>query len=219
MGFGRCSAVPVRCSCKGITPGSGQPVKETIPWHCLNFPCVNCSKAAPISATASSVGKPQDGALHLWRSATTSTSSDLEAQTVPLLHTALVALRETAASGGRILFVGTKRQAQEPIAAAAKRCAQYYMNQRWLGGTLTNWQTISHSDKAPAHHRGDPDRRAAVRPHQEGIAGPLARAGQAGKSRWAASRKWAACPIFLFVIDTNKEAIAISEAKKHWAFR
>ena len=66
-------------------------------------------------------------------------------QTVPLLHQALVALREVAAGGGRILFVGTKRQASEPIAAAAKRCAQYYVNHRWLGGTLTNWQTISHS--------------------------------------------------------------------------
>ena len=66
-------------------------------------------------------------------------------QTVPLLHRALVTLRDVAAGGGRILFVGTKRQASEPIAAAAKRCAQYYVNHRWLGGTLTNWQTISHS--------------------------------------------------------------------------
>src|ERR1700739_2521111 len=66
-------------------------------------------------------------------------------QTVPLLHQALVALRDVAASGGRILFVGTKRQASDPIAAAAKRCAQYYVNHRWLGGTLTNWRTISGS--------------------------------------------------------------------------
>src|SRR5579862_6149213 len=68
-------------------------------------------------------------------------------QTVPMLHQALVALRDVAAGGGRILFVGTKRQASEPIAAAAKRCAQYYVNHRWLGGTLTNWQTISNSIK------------------------------------------------------------------------
>src|ERR1700744_2441204 len=67
--------------------------------------------------------------------------------TVPLLHQALVSLREVAAGGGRILFVGTKRQASDPIAAAAKRCAQYYVNHRWLGGTLTNWSTISHSIK------------------------------------------------------------------------
>src|SRR3990167_7009184 len=66
-------------------------------------------------------------------------------QTVPLLHQALVKIRDTVAGGGRILMVGTKRQAQQPIAEAAKRCAQYYMNVRWLGGTLTNWETISNS--------------------------------------------------------------------------
>src|ERR1700687_4667022 len=66
-------------------------------------------------------------------------------QTVPLLHQALVALRDVATGGGRVLFVGTKRQASEPVAAAAKRCAQYYVNHRWLGGTLTNWRTISAS--------------------------------------------------------------------------
>src|SRR5215469_9729834 len=66
-------------------------------------------------------------------------------QTMPLLHQALVKVREVAASGGRVLFVGTKRQASEPVAASAKRCAQYYVNHRWLGGTLTNWRTISQS--------------------------------------------------------------------------
>src|SRR5579863_9565151 len=68
-------------------------------------------------------------------------------QTVPLLHQALVALRDVASGGGRVLFVGTKRQASDPVAASAKRCAQYYVNHRWLGGTLTNWQTISNSIK------------------------------------------------------------------------
>src|ERR671917_627401 len=67
------------------------------------------------------------------------------AQTVPLLHRALEAVRESVAQGGRILFVGTKRQAQDAVAEAAKRCAQYYVNSRWLGGTLTNWKTISQS--------------------------------------------------------------------------
>src|ERR1700678_431746 len=66
-------------------------------------------------------------------------------QTEPLLHQALLALRDVVAGGGRVLFVGTKRQASEPVAAAAKRCAQYYVNHRWLGGTLTNWRTISAS--------------------------------------------------------------------------
>ena len=66
-------------------------------------------------------------------------------QSIPLLHQALLKVREVAASGGRVLFVGTKRQASDPIAGAAKRCAQYYVNHRWLGGTLTNWRTISQS--------------------------------------------------------------------------
>src|SRR5687768_3103209 len=67
------------------------------------------------------------------------------AQTVPLLYRALQQVSETVAKGGRILFVGTKRQATDPVAEAARRCAQYYVNSRWLGGTLTNWKTISRS--------------------------------------------------------------------------
>lgn len=77
-------------------------------------------------------------------------------QTVPLLHQALVKVRETAAKGGRVLFVGTKRQAQDPLAQAAGRCAQYYMNQRWLGGTLTNYapsRTPSPPARAGRHVR------------------------------------------------------------------
>src|SRR5213593_4840367 len=69
------------------------------------------------------------------------------AQSVPMLHRALQAVSDTVAKGGRILFVGTKRQAQDAVADAAKRSAQYYVNSRWLGGTLTNWKTISGSIK------------------------------------------------------------------------
>src|ERR1700712_455362 len=134
-------------------------------------------------------------------------------QTVPLLHRALVTLRETAAGGGRILFVGTKRQASEPIAAAAKRCAQYYVNHRWLGGTLTNWQTISHSIKR-------------LRTIEE----TLTSAGESGLTKkellgllreqdklersLGGIKEMGGLPNMLFVIDTNKEAIAIAEAKK-----
>ena len=67
------------------------------------------------------------------------------AQTVPMLHRALQAISDTVARGGRILYVGTKRQASDAVADAAKRSAQYFVNSRWLGGTLTNWKTISHS--------------------------------------------------------------------------
>ncbi|MEO1732496.1 MAG: 30S ribosomal protein S2, partial [Pseudomonadota bacterium] len=66
-------------------------------------------------------------------------------QTVPMLDQALMAVRDTVAKGGRVLFVGTKRQAQSPIAEAAEKSAQYFMNHRWLGGTLTNWKTVSQS--------------------------------------------------------------------------
>src|SRR3989338_6968694 len=67
--------------------------------------------------------------------------------TVPMFYAALKGVRDIAASGGRILFVGTKRQASEKIAETAKRCGQYYVNYRWLGGMLTNWGTISQSIK------------------------------------------------------------------------
>jgi small subunit ribosomal protein S2 len=66
-------------------------------------------------------------------------------QTVPLLHQALKQVSDTVAKGGRVLFVGTKRQASDIIADAAQRSAQYYVNSRWLGGMLTNWKTISNS--------------------------------------------------------------------------
>src|SRR6201985_2002457 len=71
---------------------------------------------------------------------------DLE-QTVPMLDQAVRAVRDVAASGGRVLFVGTKRAASDKVADAAKRCGQYYVNHRWLGGMLSNWKTISNSIK------------------------------------------------------------------------
>ena len=66
-------------------------------------------------------------------------------QTFDLLDKALNYVQDTVSKGGSILFVGTKRQAQKPISEAAERSAQYYMNHRWLGGTLTNWKTVSNS--------------------------------------------------------------------------
>ena len=75
-------------------------------------------------------------------------------QTVPMLDQALQVIRDTVAKGGRVLFVGTKRQAAKPIAEAAEKSAQYYMNHRWLGGTLTNWQTVSQSINRLRSDRG-----------------------------------------------------------------
>lgn len=135
-------------------------------------------------------------------------------QTVPLLHQALVKVRETAAKGGRILFVGTKRQASEPLAQAASRCAQYYVNHRWLGGTLTNWRTISNSI-------------ARLRELETMFESEAGLAGLTKKEQLMLTRErekldrslggikdMGGTPDLMFVIDTNKEGIAIQEAKK-----
>src|ERR1700742_2853928 len=134
-------------------------------------------------------------------------------QTVPLLHQALVALRDVAAAGGRILFVGTKRQAQEPIANAAKRCAQYYMNQRWLGGTLTNWQTISNSIKRMRNIEETLESAQSSGLKKKELLGLLRERDKLERSL-GGIREMGGLPNMLFVIDTNKESIAISEAKK-----
>ena len=134
-------------------------------------------------------------------------------QTVPLLHQALVALRDVASSGGRILFVGTKRQASEPIAAAAKRCAQYYVNHRWLGGTLTNWQTISNSIKRLRTIEETLGSAQGSGLTKKELLGLLRERDKLERSL-GGIKEMGGLPNMLFVIDTNKEAIAISEAKK-----
>jgi small subunit ribosomal protein S2 len=135
------------------------------------------------------------------------------AQTVPMLHRALQAVSDTVAKGGRILFVGTKRQAQDAVADAAKRSAQYYVNSRWLGGTLTNWKTVSNSIKR-------------LRQLDEMLASGEAQ-GYTKKERLTRQRErdklhralggikeMGGLPDLLFVIDTNKEDIAIKEARR-----
>src|ERR1700693_2891145 len=134
-------------------------------------------------------------------------------QTVPLLHQALVALRDAAAGGGRILLVGTKRQASEPISAAAKRCAQYYVNHRWLGGTLTNWQTISNSIKRMRNIEETLSSAQSSGLKKKELLGRLRERDKLDRSL-GGIKEMGGLPNMLFVIDTNKEAIAISEAKK-----
>ena len=134
-------------------------------------------------------------------------------QTVPLLDQALKVVSDTVAGGGRLLFVGTKRQASEIIADAAKRSAQYYVNARWLGGMLTNWQTISNSIKR-------------LRELEEMLDGSAAEA-LTKKERLMRTRErekleralggikdMGGTPDILFIVDTNKESIALQEAKK-----
>ena len=135
------------------------------------------------------------------------------AQSVPMMHRALQAVSDTVAKGGRILFVGTKRQAQDAIAEAAKKSAQYYVNSRWLGGTLTNWKTISGSI-------------SRLRKLEEMLASNEAQ-GYTKKERLDLQRErdkldrslggikdMGGLPDLLFVIDTNKEDIAIKEARR-----
>jgi small subunit ribosomal protein S2 len=134
-------------------------------------------------------------------------------QTMPLLHQALVKAREVAASGGRVLFVGTKRQASEPVAAAAKRCAQYYVNHRWLGGTLTNWRTISASIARLRELEGVLNGgEAGARPKKELL--QLTREREKLELSLGGIKDMGGIPDLMFVIDTNKEGIAIQEARK-----
>ena len=133
-------------------------------------------------------------------------------QTVPMLDAALNVIRETVAKNGRILFVGTKRQAARPVAEAAEKCAQYYMNHRWLGGTLTNWKTVSKSIQ----------RLKALDEQLEGGAEGMTKKERLGMEREQAKlqaslggiREMGGLPDLLFVIDVNKEDLAVAEAKK-----
>jgi small subunit ribosomal protein S2 len=136
---------------------------------------------------------------------------DLE-QTVPLLHQALNLVREVVAGGGRVLFVGTKRQASEKVTESAKKCGQYYVNHRWLGGMLTNWKTISNSIK----RLRDVDERLAE--ENTGLTKKetlnLTRERDKLERALGGIKEMGGLPNVLFVIDTNKEHIAVAEARK-----
>ena len=133
-------------------------------------------------------------------------------QTVPMLDAALNAVRETVAKGGRVLFVGTKRQASGPIADAAEKSAQYYMNHRWLGGTLTNWKTVSQS----INRLKEIDEKLAA--GAEGLTKKERLGMERDQQKLQASlggiREMGGTPDLLFVIDVKKEALAIAEANK-----
>lgn len=133
-------------------------------------------------------------------------------QTMPLFHQALVAVRDVAAKGGRVLFVGTKRQASDPVAEAAKRCAQYYMNNRWLGGTLTNWRTVSGSIARLRELEGILENGGEGRVKKELL--NLQREKDKLELSLGGIKDMGSIPDIMFVIDTNKEAIAIQEARK-----
>jgi small subunit ribosomal protein S2 len=133
-------------------------------------------------------------------------------QTIPLLHQSLVKVREVVAGGGRVLFVGTKRQASDPVASAAKRCAQYYVNHRWLGGTLTNWRTISQSISRLRELEGVVQGEGQGRSKKELLT--LTRERDKLELSLGGIKDMGGLPDLMFVVDTNKEAIAIQEARK-----
>ena len=133
--------------------------------------------------------------------------------TVPALHQSLVFVRDTVAKGGRILFVGTKRQAQDPIAEAAQRCAQYYMNHRWLGGTLTNWSTVSNSIKQLRELNSMFESGGGSGLTKKELLDLQRRRDKLQKSLGGIA-DMGGLPSAIIVIDTNKEAIAVQEARK-----
>jgi small subunit ribosomal protein S2 len=134
------------------------------------------------------------------------------AQSVPLLHQALKVVSDTVAKGGRVLFVGTKRQAAEEIAEAAKRSAQYFVNSRWLGGTLTNWKTISGSIARLRKLDEQLGEGAKGLTKKERLM--LSREREKLEKALGGIKDMGGTPDLVFVIDTNKEALAIKEANR-----
>src|SRR5919205_3059590 len=135
------------------------------------------------------------------------------AQTVPMLHNALKAVSDTVAKGGRILFVGTKRQAQDGVAEAARRSAQYFVNSRWLGGTLTNWKTISGSIKR-LRHLDEVLSSGEANSYTKKERLTLQRERDKLDRSLGGIKDMGGLPDMIFVIDTNKEDIAIQEAQR-----
>ncbi len=134
-------------------------------------------------------------------------------QTVPMLDQALTVVRETVAKGGSILFVGTKRQASSPIAEAAEKCAQYYMNHRWLGGTLTNWKTVSQSIqrlKSIDEQVASGSIEGLTKKERLGVEREHAKL----KASFDGIAEMGGVPDLVFVVDVKKEALAVAEANK-----
>jgi small subunit ribosomal protein S2 len=134
------------------------------------------------------------------------------AQTVPMLHRALQAISDTVAAGGRVLFVGTKRQAADAVADAAKRSAQYYVNARWLGGMLTNWKTVSQSIRRLKEMSERVDELQTALTKKELL--DLTRERDKLELTLGGIKDMGGLPDVLFIIDTNKEDIAVQEANK-----
>jgi small subunit ribosomal protein S2 len=133
-------------------------------------------------------------------------------QTVPMLGRAMQAVRDAVAGGGRVLFVGTKKAAAEHVADAAKRCGQYYVNHRWLGGMLTNWKTIQNSIKRLRTIDDQLSQDVTGLTKKETLV--LTREREKLERALGGIKEMGGLPDILFIIDTNKEKIAVEEARK-----
>lgn len=131
-------------------------------------------------------------------------------QTVPLFARALDFVSSSVQAGGKVLFVGTKRQAQEPIAQAARACGQHFVNHRWLGGMLTNWKTISNSIKRLKTLEEQLSGDTAGLTKKEVL--QLTRERDKLEMSLGGIRDMGGIPDVMFVIDANKEELAIKEA-------
>ena len=134
-------------------------------------------------------------------------------QSVPMLSRAIQAIHDVTAGGGRVLFVGTKRQAQDIVKEYAERCGQYYVNHRWLGGTLTNWKTVSHSIKRLKDLEDRLGNETLLAGLTKKVQLTLAREQEKLNRSLGGIKDMGGLPDILFVIDTNKEAIAVAEAR------
>lgn len=135
-------------------------------------------------------------------------------QTAPMLYTAMSALQQIVSKGGRVLFVGTKRQAAEQIKEAAERCGQYYVNHRWLGGMLTNWKTITASIQRLKHLEAvfEGDNNAHGYTKRELL--EMEREKEKLVLSLGGIKDMGGVPDAIFIIDTMKEDLAIKEAQK-----
>jgi small subunit ribosomal protein S2 len=133
-------------------------------------------------------------------------------KTVPMFHAALGAVRDVTGGNGRVLFVGTKRQAAQPIAEAAKRCGQYYINQRWLGGLLTNWSTIQNSIKTLKKLEEQLGQSESGFTKKEMLS--MTRERDKLEASLGGIKDMGGLPDLIFIIDTTKEDLAVKEAQK-----
>jgi small subunit ribosomal protein S2 len=134
-------------------------------------------------------------------------------KTIRQLRRAYIAVRDTVAQGGEVLFVGTKKQAQEPIKTQAERCGMFFINNRWLGGTLTNWETIQQSIATMARYQ-DMEASGKMEAYSKKEASMMRKRREKLEKNLGGIQKMDGPPALLFIVDSHREDIAVAEAKR-----